>query len=270
MGQVVNTNMSSITAQKNLNRSSSAMQTTMARLSSGLRINSAKDDAAGLAISERQTAQIRGMSQAIRNTGDATSLLETAESGLVQITELAQRIRELAVQGANGTYGTSDLTKMGVEVTALKSEMDRIAQTTDFNGLKVIDVDAGATSFQVGANANETISITTVDAGSLGAGLTTITTSSSAQTLIGDVDTVLDTIATQRATYGAGMNRVAATAANLENVREATSGARSRIRDADFASETATLARTQVLQQAGVAMLSQANASSQSVLTLLQ
>ena len=270
MGQVVNTNMSSITAQKNLNRSSSAMQTTMARLSSGLRINSAKDDAAGLAISERQTAQIRGMSQAIRNTGDATSLLETAESGLVQITELAQRIRELAVQSANGTYATSDRTKMNGEVVALKSEMDRIAETTDFNGLKIIDANAGPIVFQVGADANQTISITTVDAGGLGTALGTADTAANAQTLIAAVDTTLNTIATQRATYGAGMNRVAATAANLENVREATSGARSRIRDADFASETATLARTQVLQQAGVAMLSQANASSQSVLALLQ
>ena len=270
MGQVVNTNVSSITAQKNLNRSSSAMATTMQRLSSGLRINSARDDAAGLAISERQTAQIRGMSQAIRNAGDGSSLLETAESGLVQITELAQRIRELAVQGANGTYGSSDLTKMGSEVTALKAEMDRIAETTDFNGLKIIDADAGTISFQVGADSGQTVDVTTVDAGSLGAGLTTITTQASANTLIGAVDTALNTIATQRATYGAGMNRLSATAANLENVREATSGARSRIRDADFASETANLARTQVLQQAGIAMLGQANASSQSVLALLQ
>ena len=270
MGQVVNTNISSITAQKNLNRSSSAMQTTMQRLSSGLRINSAKDDAAGLAISERQTAQIRGMSQAIRNAGDGSSLLETAESGLVQITELAQRVRELAVQGANGTYSTGDLTKMGVEVTELMSEMDRIADTTDFNGLKIISGNAGTTSFQVGADASQTISVTTVDASSLGGSLTTITDQSSANTLISDVDTVLNTIATQRATYGAGMNRLSATVANLENVREATEGARSRIRDADFASETATLARTQVLQQAGVSMLGQANASSQSVLALLQ
>ena len=169
MGQVVNTNMSSITAQKNLNRSSSAMQTTMARLSSGLRINSAKDDAAGL-----------GMSQAIRNTGDATSLLETAESGLVQITELAQRIRELAVQSANGTYATSDRTKMNGEVVALKSEMDRIAETTDFNGLKIIDANAGPIVFQVGADANQTISITTVDAGGLGAALGTADTAANA------------------------------------------------------------------------------------------
>ena len=270
MGSVVNTNMASITAQRNLNKSSSNMNTTMARLSSGLRINSAKDDAAGLAISERQTAQIRGMSQAIRNTGDGVSLLETAESGLIQITELAQRIRELAVQGANGTYGSSDYTKMGTEVTELKAEMDRIAETTDFNGLKIIDADAGAKLFQVGADAAQTISVTTVDAGSLGAGLTTITDRASANTLIGAVDTALNTIATHRATYGAGMNRLSATQANLENVREATSGARSRIRDADFASETANLARTQILQQAGTAMLSQANAAPQSVLALLQ
>ena len=270
MGQVVNTNMASITAQKNLSRSSTSMQTTMARLSSGLRINSAKDDAAGLAISERQTAQIRGMSQAIRNAGDATSLLETAESGLVQITELAQRIRELGVQGANGTYSSSDYTKMGVEVTQLKSEMDRIAETTDFNGLKVIDADAGATIFQVGADAAQTITVTTVDAGGLGAGLTTISNRTTANALVTAADTALNTIATHRATYGAGMNRLSATQANLENTREATSGARSRIRDADFASETANLARTQILQQAGTAMLSQANSAPQSVLALLQ
>ena len=263
--QVVNTNVMSLNAQKSLSRTNGALSTAMERLSSGLRINSAKDDAAGLAISQRMTAQIKGMDQAVRNANDGISFAQTAEAALVEVTNALQRIRELAVQSANGTYTTSDRANLDAEAQQLLSEIGRISTQTEFNGATVFN---GSTrSIQVGADAGQTITI------SAQAALTAIggdiTTAGAASAMVTSVDNMLDAVATRRANLGAAQSRLSSTVANLQNASEALSASRSRIQDADFASETAQLTRSQILQQAGTAMLAQANSSPQSVLSLL-
>jgi len=263
--QVVNTNVMSLNAQKSLSRTNGALSTAMERLSSGLRINSAKDDAAGLAISQRMTAQIKGMDQAVRNANDGISFAQTAEAALVEVTNALQRVRELAVQSANGTYTTSDRANLDAEAQQLLSEIGRISTQTEFNGATVFN---GSTrSIQVGADAGQTITI------SAQAALTAIggdiTTAGAASAMVTSVDNMLDAVATRRANLGAAQSRLSSTVANLQNASEALSASRSRIQDADFASETAQLTRSQILQQAGTAMLAQANSSPQSVLSLL-
>jgi flagellin len=276
MPSIINTNISSLTAQRNLGTSQSALSTALQRLSSGLRVNSAKDDAAGLAIATRMTAQSQGMTVAIRNANDGISLSQTAEGALGQIKDHLLRMRDLAVQSANGTNTSGDRAQLENEFDQLQQEIDRIAQQTAFNGVKVLDAGAGTTTFQIGANAGETVSITTtavsgsaVSAATASA-TTTVSTASGASAALGTIDTALDTINTQRSTYGAAQSRFEGIVSVLQIARENQTAAASRIVDADFAAETANLSRAQILQQAGTAMLAQANALPQNVLTLLQ
>ena len=381
MAQVINTNVASLDAQRNLSANQNALNTSLQRLSSGMRINSAKDDAAGLAISNRFTAQINGMGQAGRNANDAISLSQTAEGALSEITNNLQRIRELAVQSGNATNSASDRAALNTEAQQLKAEIDRVASTTAFNGVKLLDGSFTGAAFQVGANVGETITVanivnaqssqlgsssvaqvtgaaittpgaltagqlvinnqdigavaggsnpanqasnlaaainswsgttkvaativnsdqvvlTETDGGavaitsSLGAapllaatgfavGSTTATTQTGfatldlssvagANTAIAQMDAALNSVDTGRATLGALQNRFSSVVANLQTAAENLSASRSRIQDTDFAAETANLTRAQILQQAGTAMLAQANALPQSVLTLLK
>ena len=276
MAQVINTNVMSLNAQRNLSTSGSALASSLQRLSSGLRINSAKDDAAGLAISERFTSQIRGLNQAVRNASDGISLSQTAEGALASIGTNLQRMRELAVQSANATNGTSDRQSLDQEFQALGDEVDRTLKNTKFNGLAILDADAGTQTFQVGANAGQTIVVTTTAIASNSA-ITTVngaagavSTVASASAALTNIDAALDLLNSERAVYGAAQNRFEAVIATLQIGAENQSAARARIMDADFAAETANLSRAQILQQAGTAMVAQANALPQGVLQLLQ
>ncbi|WP_151702618.1 flagellin [Nitrincola alkalilacustris] len=286
MANVVATNMFSLTAQRNLSTTEGGMKTAMERLSSGLRVNSAKDDSAGLAIAERMNAQIRGMNVAIRNSADGISLAQTAEGALQQVSDTLQRMRELAVQSANGTNATTDRANLDKEFSELAKEVDRILGATQFNSRDIFTSSgAGATVFQVGANNDVTNQITvSTTALRSAAAITAITSGGSitaanatlsaqqaaAQAMIDTIDTAIDEITTQRATYGAAINRFEATIMNLRNASENQSASRSRIMDADFAVETAQLTKSQVLQQSGIAILSQANQAPQAVLGLLR
>lgn len=380
--QVINTNTASLNAQRNLSTSGSSLATSLQRLSSGLRINSAKDDAAGLAISERFTSQIRGVNQAARNANDGISLAQTAEGALAEVGNNLQRIRELAVQASNGTNNQTDRDALNAEVTQLKAEIQRVSEQTSFNGTKLLDGSFTAVAFQVGANAGETISISSIantqtaaiggtftrttgsfnataltgfataiaagglvlngtDVGAIGAaanaqeragqlveainrvsaqsgvgasydattgdvtlvsnaavvttgttnsatvagianaftgtsatstGITTVNVSSftDAQLAIGQIDNALTAVNSSRAELGAIQNRFSSVVTNLQTSSENLSASRSRIRDADYAKETAELTRGQILQQAGTAMLAQANQLPQNVLSLLR
>lgn len=381
MAQVINTNVASLNAQRNLSTSGGSLATSLQRLSSGLRINSAKDDAAGLAISERFTTQIRGLNQAVRNANDGISLAQTAEGALVEVSNNLQRIRELAVQASNGTNSQSDRDALDAEVTQLKAEIQRVAEQTSFNGQELLDGSFTAVSFQVGANAGQTIDISSIanaqiaslggdlarftasasasavtdfadaiaagdvtingesigaisaaansqervgqvveainrissttgvgasfdpiagqisltsDAaivfagtgatvadigftGTVGTSTTTagiaalkVTSFTDAQLTISQIDNALTEVNAARADLGAVQNRFSSTIANLQTTTENLSASRSRIMDTDFAAETANLTRAQILQQAGTAMLAQANALPQNVLSLLQ
>jgi len=267
MPMTINTNVSSLNAQRNSLTSGASLATSLQRLSSGLRVNSAKDDAAGLAIADRMNAQIKGINVAIRNANDGISLAQTAEGALSTVTDVLQRMRELAVQAQNGSNGTSDRANLDTEFQQLSSEITRIASQTKFNGTAIVGAGAGAQVFQVGANNGDTMTITT-------ATITTVTgdvlTSATASTAMTAIDTALDTITTNRATYGAAMSRFEFAISNLQITGENQSAARGRIMDADFASETANLSRSQILQQAGTAMVAQANQLPQQVLQLLQ
>jgi flagellin len=268
MAQTINTNVVSLNAQRNLTTSQSSLATSMQRLSSGLRINSARDDAAGLAIADRMNAQVRGINVAIRNANDGISLAQTAEGALATVTDALQRMRELAVQSANGSNSDSDRANLDAEFQQLVEEIDRIAAQTKFNGLAVVGGDAGATDFQVGANNGDTLTITTTDiTGIIGGDVLDATT---AATAMDDIDIALDAVSTDRATYGASMNRFSYAISNLQIAGENQTAARGRIMDADFAAETANLSRAQILQQAGTAMVAQANALPNSVMTLLR
>ena len=382
MAQTINTNVASLNAQRNLTNSQGSLATSLQRLSSGLRINSAKDDAAGMAISERFSSQIRGINQAVRNANDGISLAQTAEGALNEVTSNLQRIRELAVQASNGTNSQEDRDALNAEVDQLKSEIQRVAEQTNFNGRALLDGSFTGVSFQVGANAGETIeisSITNAQTGALGGTFTRTTESfnataltgfataiadgevtingtsigaissaanaqeragqlveainrvssqsgvgasydqvtgditlsssaawviagatndatiagvsnasvgtsstttgitsvsvasfSDAQLAIGQIDNALKSINTTRADLGAIQNRFSSTIANLQTTSENLTASRGRIVDADFAAETANLTRSQILQQAGTAMLAQANGLPQNVLSLLR
>ena len=267
MPQSINTNVVSLNAQRNLSTSQTSLATSMQRLSSGLRVNSAKDDAAGLAIAERMNAQVKGMNVAIRNANDGISLAQTADGALATVSDALQRMRELAVQAANGTNGTGDSANLDTEYQQLSEEITRIAEQTKFNGKAILDADAGDFTFQVGANNGETLDITTTAVTTVAGDLTT---AANANTALTAIDTKLDAINTDRATYGAANSRFSFAISNLQTSAENQAAARGRIMDADFATETANLSRTQILQQAGTAMVAQANQLGQNVLTLLR
>ena len=281
MAQVINTNIMSLNSQRSLMNSQASMATSLQRLSSGLRINSAKDDAAGLAISERFTAQIRGLEQANRNANDGISMLQTAEGALDEVGNMLQRMRELAVQAANGTVSNADKKSLDDEFTELRDEIVRITDTTEFNGTSLLG-STNSVNFQVGFQngSNNQIKIsfldladTDISAGglkSVALGSFGISTAGSASTALGRLDAAIDAISAKRADFGAKQNRLESTVRNNASIIENQSAARSRTMDADFAAETANLTRAQILQQAGTAMLAQANAIPQNVLSLLR
>ena len=277
---VINTNTAATLTANALAKNERAMATSMERLSTGLRINSAGDDAAGLAISSRMTSQINGLNQAVRNANDATSMVQTADGALIEVTSMLQRMREIAVQGASGTNtGTNDMAALNTEYEALRDEVFQIVDDTQWNGATLLDGNVAAAGdqtvdFHVGANASQTVTIDFGDfeTGSFGTFTAAhdIDAAGEANTAIGIIDTALTTVNSKRADFGAAINRLEYTADNLANVSQNTSASRSRILDADYASETTELARTQIIQQAGTAMLSQANQQAQSVLALLK
>lgn len=271
MPQVINTNIASLTAQRNLNASQGTLSSALNRLSSGLRVNSAKDDAAGIAIATRLEAQSRGMSVAIRNANDALSFLQTAEGGISKITESLNRMRELAVQSANGTYTASDRANLQAEFAQLSSEIGRVASQTEFNGLQMFN-GSGSQTFQVGANTGQTIdvSINTLSVASITISAEDITNAANANDAITQIDAALDGVNTLRAQIGGSQSRFESVVSQLQIARENQEASRSRIVDADFAEETARLTRAQILQQAGTAMLAQANALPNNVLSLLR
>ncbi|MDM4764507.1 flagellin [Pelomonas sp. SE-A7] len=279
MPAIINTNLASLNAQRAQAASQLSLQTSMQRLSSGLRVNSSKDDAAGLAIAERMNTQVRGMTVAIRNANDGISLSQTAEGALSKVGDALQRMRELAVQGRNSTNTTTDLGSLGKEYAELSKEITRVVAGTTFNGKAILAADSGTQTFQIGANttSNDVVDVVTTDL-TADATITAVTgatfddtsTAASLGTIINDIDTALNSVNSQRAVFGASQNRFDAVISNLMVSVENQTAARSRIMDADFASETANLSRASILQQAGTAMISQANQMPQQVLRLLQ
>ncbi|MFW8590246.1 flagellin [Glaciecola sp. 2405UD65-10] len=277
MSIYVNTNVSALNAQRQLFNSTSDLDKSYERLSSGLRINSAADDSAGLQISERLTAQVDGISQAVRNANDAISLTQTAEGALGETTTALQRIRQLAIQSQNGINSDADREALNSEVLALKNEISRIATDTEYNGVALFDGGYSA-KFLVGANSGQNISIN-LSAGSIdtngfsatGLGLASLAvdTAANASTAVDTIDTALSAIGSIRADLGSAENRFQSSIRNLSNVHENLSSARSRIVDTDYAAETANLTRNQILQQASIAVLSQANNRPQTALSLL-
>ncbi len=287
MAQTINTNLVSLNAQRNLSASQGSLATSMQRLSSGLRVNSAKDDAAGLAIAERMSTQVRGMNVAMRNANDAISLSQTAEGALGKVGDLFQRMRELAVQSANGTNDTEDRASLNEEFVQLAQEATRTLGGTQFNGQNIL-ASTDASTFQIGANNNTSIDRLSVDGFNWAdeTGLTAvlgnavisgtevptrqISDLAGAQAAITELDDAINAINSQRAEYGAVQNRFENVVANLMVAVENQSAARSRIMDADYATETANLSRASILQQAGNAMVAQANQLPQQVLALLR
>ncbi|BBQ52659.1 MULTISPECIES: flagellin N-terminal helical domain-containing protein [Aeromonas] len=290
MAMYINTNVSSLNAQRNMTNSTKSLDTSYTRLASGLRINSAKDDAAGLQISNRLTSQINGLDQGNRNANDGISLAQTAEGAMDEVTGMLQRIRTLAQQSANGSNSAKDRQALQKEVDQLGAEINRISSATTFAGTKLLDGSFGGT-FQVGADANQTIGFSLSQAGGFSisgisaavtagtadsifvsgsAGAIDISTQSTAQDVLGAVDSMLEVVDSKRAELGAVQNRLDSTIRNQANISENVSAARSRIRDADFAIETANMTKQNILQQAASSILSQANQRPQSALQLLQ
>jgi len=284
MPLVVNTNLASLNAQRNLSTSQSSLNTSLQRLSSGLRVNSAKDDAAGLAISESLTSAIRGNTQAVRNANDGISVGQTAEGALGQISNNLQRIREISVQAANGSVSDSNRSQLQLEVDQLTQEISRIVQTTQFNGTSLLSGQTTIT-FQIGysGTADNQVSVSTTDlaqAGSAGlnaysasltaTGTVNITTSGGASAALSALDQDIARVTNIRSTFGAVQNRFDAVVSNLNNYVENLTASKSRIMDTDYAAETANFSKAQILQQAGTAILKQANQIPQQALTLLQ
>ncbi|TKB04932.1 flagellin FliC [Alteromonas portus] len=280
MSMFVNTNVSSLNAQRQLFDVSNSLSTSFERLSSGFRINSAADDAAGLQITDRMTSQIEGLNQAVRNANDAISLSQTAEGALSETTTALQRIRTLAIQSQNGINSSADRAALQKEVSALRTEISRIATTTEFAGVSILS-GAFSASFLVGANSGQTISVnlsspTLTAAGvsgfgpsGLGIGSGDVLTAENASTILDNVDSAISAIGSLRADLGALQNRFQSTIRNLSNISENVSAARSQIKDTDFATETANLTRNQIIQQASTTVLSQANQRPQAALQLL-
>jgi len=281
MSATINTNVVSLNAQRNLTSSQASLSMSMQRLSSGLRVNSAKDDAAGLAIAERMNAQVRGMNVAVRNANDGISMAQTAEGALSKVSDSLQRMRELAVQARNSTNSNSDKDSINKEFAQLQSEINRVIGGTTFNGKAIIGADGTAMDFQIGANTttNDTVTVTTSNLNS-DTNISAITASTAVidstadataiASVISSIDATLDTVNNQRATFGATQSRFESIISSLQQGVENQSAARGRIMDADFASETANLSRAQILQQAGTAMVAQANQLPQQVLQLLR
>ena len=283
MAMTINTNVMSLNAQRNAANNQSSMATTMQRLSSGLRVNTAKDDAAGLAIAERMNTQVRGMTVAVRNANDGISLSQVAESGISTLTDILQRMRELTVQSINSTNTSSDISALGQEYTQLGNELARIISAVQFNGASLFTTTAGF-DFQVGATSGQTISMSTAMLNfQSAAGLSSVmygstdaasaldaTTNSANAANLTAIDLAIDTVNAARAQLGAIQSRFEKTINFLQTGIENQSAARGRIMDADFASETSNLSRVQILQQAGTAMIAQANQMPQSVLQLLK
>ncbi|AFT73661.1 flagellin [Alteromonas macleodii] len=280
MSMFVNTNVSSLNAQRQLFDVSNSLSTSFERLSSGFRINSAADDAAGLQITDRMTSQIEGLNQAVRNANDAISLSQTAEGALSETTTALQRIRTLAIQSQNGINSSADRAALQKEVSALRTEISRIATTTEFAGVSILS-GAFSASFLVGANSGQTISVnlstpTLTAAGvsgfgpsGLGIGTGDVLSAENASTILDNVDSAISAIGSLRADLGALQNRFQSTIRNLSNISENVSAARSQIKDTDFATETANLTRNQIIQQASTTVLSQANQRPQAALQLL-
>jgi flagellin len=275
MSTVINTNTKSLIAQQALNVNNRGLSKAMEQLSTGKRINTAADDAAGLAISNKMTSQIRGLTQGVRNANDAISMIQTAEGATNEVTNMLQRMRELAVQAANGSYSNDDRTSLQSEFSELQAEITRIAGNTEWNGTKIADGTMTAVTFQVGANSSQVITVTFKDIDGM-SGMTTaissatISTVAVANSAISAVDTALAAIDSFRSDMGAKINRLTYAADNLTNVMTNTGASRSRILDADYAKTATDLARTQIIQQAATAMLAQANQEPQSVLSLLK
>ena len=289
---VVNTNVNATVAQNALVRNEREMNTAMERLSTGKRINAAKDDAAGLAISSRMTSQIRGLEMGVRNANDAISMIQTADGALVEVTNMLQRMRELALQSANGTTTIADRDYLNTEYQNLQREIESIADATEFNGKTILHGDADAAGdstvkFQVGANGGQTIEVdfgdisasgqatfTALSAGAATGGFisaqTTASAITTASTAVVAIDSAITTVNSQRATFGAAVNQLTYAIDNLSSVKVNAEASRSRILDTDYATQTSELARTQIIQQAGTAMLAQANQLPQTVLSLLQ
>lgn len=284
---VVNTNVGASVAQAALAKNARELNTAMTQLSTGQRINSASDDASGLAISNRMTSQINGLGAAIKNANDAVSMIATAEGALDEVTDMLQRMRELAVQAGTGSGGSQDRTYLHAEFTALRSEIDRIADNTEWNGKTILNGTAGgsgvsAVTFQVGVDGGQTIAVefgdmTDGSSGTMNAlssevisGTTAASGQTNATSAITVLDTAIEAVSTQRSTFGAGSNRLEHSVDNLTSVKINAEASRSRILDTDYAESTSELARTQIIQQAGTAMLAQANQLPQTVLALLQ
>ncbi|GLH44259.1 flagellin FliC [Pseudomonas moraviensis] len=283
MALTVNTNTTSLNVQKNLNRASDALSTSMQRLSSGLKINSAKDDAAGLQISNRMSSQIRGNTQAIQNANDGISVAQTAEGALQATTDILQRMRELAVKARNGTNGTADQTATNAEFAQMSDEITRISASTNLNGKNLLDGSAGTVTLQVGANTGSANHIDLVlsskfDAVSLSVGSGTVVLTGASpsdaavaiDSAITAIDAAIANIGATRASLGASQNRLTSTIQNLQNITENTTAAQGRVQDTDFAAETANLTKQQTLQQASTSVLAQANQLPSAVLKLLQ
>jgi flagellin len=274
---VINTNVKSIVAQNAMSVNNRSMSKAMEQLSTGKRINSAADDAAGLAIANKMTAQIRGLNQAVRNANDGISMIQTAEGATKEVTNMLQRMRELAVQAANDTNTSADRSALTAETTQLAEEITRIAENTTWNGMKLLDGSqfsaSTSASFMVGANSADTaitVAFQSITASALSVSALSFTSAGASTTALGTIDTALATIDTFRATLGAKINRLNYAADNLSNVSQNTSESRSRIQDTDYATATTELARTQIISQAATAMLAQANQQPQSVLSLLR
>jgi flagellin len=263
----IQTNVEAFNAHRQLSNTSSKMSKSMERLASGYRINRAADDAAGLAISEKLRGQIKGLTQAQRNTNDAISLVQTAESALVEVHSMLQRVRELAVQYKNGSLSTADQAAIQSEVNQLASEIDRIGTDSEFNSIKLLNA-ASRITFQVGASDGQTISVSTVSLGqSISSSVYALTASGTGD--ISEIDAAIQAVSAQRATFGAVQNRLEHTLSSLATYEENLTSSASRIRDVDMAKEMTTFTKWQILQQSGVAMLAQANQQNQSVLSLL-
>ncbi len=274
---IINTNMSSLVSQKNLSHSRNALGTAMERLSSGMRINSAKDDAAGQAIANRMNSQIKGMAQAQRNANDGISMIQTTEGALNQINNNLQRVRELAVQAASDTNDVADRESIQTEITERINEIDRVAKSASFNGIKLADGTNTSLKIQIGANteAEDSITISLTDGTTAGLSVDSLTAgavtdSTAAYATIDAVDAALKTVDTARSGLGATLNRFDSVISNLQNSETSLSAARSRIEDADYAKEVAEMTRAQILQQAGTSVLAQANQIPQGVLSLLR
>jgi flagellin len=273
MGLQINTNIAAMNAYRNLSSTQGSMATSLERLSSGLRINRAADDAAGLAISEKLRSQTNGLNQATSNAQDGISLIQTAEGALNESHSILQRMRQLTVQAGNDTNDTDARTAIGAEITQLNGELDRISKTTQFNGTKLLDGTATSLSFQVGSNSGDTLAVTALATKADSVTLTTstvdVTSAAKATTSLLAIDVAITAVSTQRANLGAVQNRLQHTVNSLSVAAENASAAESRIRDTDMAKEMTAFTRSQILSQAGVSMLAQANSAPQSVLKLL-